>query len=169
MRPSSFSRRVVIPCIAGMMPAECDVLQQGRDVRCGRHQVMEKKKNRSDITPDPGGHRPQRPCAPGRTRAKQDQAQESDPGQNQTRSVGGATTHGRRTRQAGESAPTQTRSGARGCILQTTHQAGTPRQDPNAAPSCAKGAYGPGQLQGRAGTIVKAVVPHSAEYTLATT
>ena len=25
------------------------------------------KKNRSDITPDPGGHRPQRPCAQGRT------------------------------------------------------------------------------------------------------
>ena len=35
------------------------------------------KKNRSDITPDPGGHRPQRPCAQGRTRVKQDQAQAS--------------------------------------------------------------------------------------------
>ena len=64
------------------------------------------KKNRSDITPDPGGHRSQRPCAEGRTRAKQDQVQVSAPGQNQTRSVGGATTHGRRTRQAGESVPT---------------------------------------------------------------
>ena len=66
----------------------------------------ENNRNRSDITPDPGGHRPQRPCAQGRTRAKQDQAQASAPGQNRTRSVGGATTHGRRTRQASESVPT---------------------------------------------------------------
>ena len=115
---------------------------------CMKHEV----KNRSDITPYPGGHRPQRPCAQGWTRAKQDQAHASAPGQNRTRSVGGATTHGRRTRQASESVPTQTRWGAGGCTPQTTHQAGTLRQDPNTATSCAKGTYGPGQLQGRAGT-----------------
>ena len=63
------------------------------------------EKNRSDITPDPGGHRPQRPCAQGRTCAKQDQAQASAPGRNRTQFVGGATTHGRRTRQAGKSVP----------------------------------------------------------------
>ena len=40
--------------------------------------------------------------------------------QHRTRSVGGATTHGRRTRQAGESVPTQTRSGAGGCTPQTS-------------------------------------------------
>ena len=59
---------------------------------------LEKKgqKRRSDITPDPGGHWPQRPCAQGQTRAKQDQAQASAPGQNRTRSAGGATAHGRR-------------------------------------------------------------------------
>ena len=58
-----------------------------------------KTKTRSGITTDPGGHPPHRPYAQpeGRTRAKQDQAQASAPGQNQTRSVGGATTHGRRT------------------------------------------------------------------------
>ena len=31
-----------------------------------------KKKKKSDITPDPGGHRPQRPCAQGRTCAEQE-------------------------------------------------------------------------------------------------
>ena len=41
----------------------------------------------------PGGHRLQRPCAQGRTRAKQDPAQASAPGRNRTRSAGGATTH----------------------------------------------------------------------------
>ena len=41
-------------------------------------------KNRLDITADPGGHRPQHPCAQGRTRAKQDQAQASAPWQNRT-------------------------------------------------------------------------------------
>ena len=45
------------------------------------------KKIRSDITPDPGGHRPQRPCAQGRTYAKQDQPQASAPGQNQNQSI----------------------------------------------------------------------------------
>ena len=74
--------------------------------QCGHEREREKKRNRSDITPDPGGHRPQHPCAQGRTRAKQDQAQASAPGQNRTRSAGGATTHGRRTRQASESVPT---------------------------------------------------------------
>ena len=70
---------------------------------------MGKKINSSDITPDPGGHHghsPQRPCAQGRTRAKHDPAQASAPGQNWTRSIGWATTHGRRTRQASESVPT---------------------------------------------------------------
>jgi len=46
------------------------------------------------------------PYAQGRTCAKQDQAHTSARAQNQTRSVGGATMHGRRTRQAGESVPT---------------------------------------------------------------
>ena len=50
-----------------------------------------KKKNRSDITPDPGGHRPQRLCAQGRTCAKQDQVQASAPGQNRTQFVGSTT------------------------------------------------------------------------------
>ena len=55
----------------------------------------------SNIMPDTGRHRQQHPCAQGRTRAKQDQAQASAPGQNRIRSVGGATTHGRRNRQVG--------------------------------------------------------------------
>ena len=71
------------------------------------------KKHRSDISPDPGGHRPQRPCAQGRTCAKQDQAHASAPGQNRTQFTSGATTHGLRTRQAGKSVPTQTRPGWR--------------------------------------------------------
>ena len=110
------------------------------------------KKYRPDITPYPGGHRPQHPCAQGRTRAKQDQAQSSASGQNWARAIGGAATHGRMTRQASESVPTQTQWGAGGCTPQTTHQAGTLRQDPSTGTSCAKGTYGPGQLQGRAGT-----------------
>ena len=77
-----------------------------------------KKKKNSDITPDQGGHRPQRPCAQGRTCAKRDQAQASAPGQNRTQCGGGATTHGRRTRQAGKSMPTQTRPAAGGCTPQ---------------------------------------------------
>ena len=39
------------------------------------HKNKRMKTKRSDITPDPGGHRPQRPRAQGRTRAKQEQAQ----------------------------------------------------------------------------------------------
>ena len=95
------------------------------------HQPKKKHTHRSDITPDPGGHWPQRPCAQGRTGAKQDQAQASAPGQNRTQFGGGATTHGRRTRQAGKSVPTQTRSGAGGCTPQSTPQEGTLQQDPN--------------------------------------
>ena len=38
---------------------------------CDAIVIKKKKKNRSDITPDLGGHRPQRPCAQGRTYAKQ--------------------------------------------------------------------------------------------------
>ena len=90
--------------------------------------------------------------AQGQTLAKQDQAHASAPGQHRTQSVGGATMHGRRTRPASEGVPTQTRSGEGGCTPQTTHPAGMLRQDPNTATSCAKGTYGPGQLQGRAGT-----------------
>ena len=71
-----------------------------------QHQDKNTKQNRWDITPDLGGRRPKRPYAQGRTRAKQNQAPASDPGQNQIWSVGGAATHGRRTRQAGESVPT---------------------------------------------------------------
>ena len=83
------------------------------------------KKNRSDITPDPGGHRPQRPCAQGRTYAKQDQPRASAPGQNRTQRGGGATTHGLGTRQAGKSVPTQTRPGNGVCTPQSTPQEGT--------------------------------------------
>ena len=86
---------------------------------------FKKKKNRPDITPDPGGHRPQRPCAQGRTCAKKDQPQASASGQNQTQFGGGATTHGLRTRQAGKSVPTQTRPGDGGCTPQSTPQEGT--------------------------------------------
>ena len=124
-----------------------------------RHTIVEKNlnvignvKKRSDITPDPGGHRPQRPCAQGRTCAKQDQAQASALGQNRIQLGGGATTHGRRTKQAGKSVPTKTRPGAGGCKPQTTPSEGTLQQDPNTLASCAKGTYGPGQPQGRAGT-----------------
>ena len=95
------------------------------------HQAGKKKNNnRSDITPDPAGHRPQRPCAQGRTCAKQAQPQASALGQNRTQFGGGATTHGLRTRQAGKSVPTQTRPGAGGCTLQSTPQEGTLHQDP---------------------------------------
>ena len=111
-----------------------------------------KKKTGSDITPDPGGHWPQRPCAQGRTHVKQDQPQASAPGQNRTQCGGEATMHGLRTRQAGKSVPTQTRPGNGECTPQSTPQEGTLQQDPNTSASCAKGTYGPGQLQGRAGT-----------------
>ena len=83
------------------------------------------KINRSDITLDPGGHRSQRPCAQGRTYAKQDQPQASAPGQNRTQRGGGATTHGLRTRQAGKSVPTQTHPGNGVCTPQPTPQEGT--------------------------------------------
>ena len=119
--------------------------------RCCGKIAAEIQKKKKQI----GHHaRPRRESAttPLLTRAKQDQAQAKGPGQNRTRSVGGATTHARRNRQASESVPTQTRSGAGGCTLQTRHQAGPLRQDPNTETSCAKGTYGPGQLQGRAGT-----------------
>ena len=92
------------------------------------------------------------PLHTGADMCKRDQVQASAPGQNRTQFVGGATTHGRRTRQAGNSVPTQTRPGAGGCTPQSTPQEGTLQQDPNTLASCAKGTYGPGQLQGRAGT-----------------
>ena len=66
-----------------------------------------KEKNISDIMPDPGGHRPQRPYAQGLARAKQDQAQASAPRQNQARSVDGATMNGQRFRQACETSDTR--------------------------------------------------------------
>ena len=62
----------------------------------------------SDITPDPGGHRPQRPCAQGRTCAEQDYAQEAAPAQTKDQTVGKATTNGRTTKQEGEGRPTPT-------------------------------------------------------------
>ena len=68
--------------------------------------ARKKKNNQIGHHDRPRRNWPQRPYAQGRTRAKQDQVQASAPGQNQTRSIGGATTHGRRTRQAGESVPT---------------------------------------------------------------
>ena len=59
-----------------------------------RLQVCTNKKVKSDTTPDPRGHRPQRPCAQGRTCAKQEQAQGAAPGHTQNRIAGGATTSG---------------------------------------------------------------------------
>ena len=42
-------------------------------------------------------------------------------------------------KQEGEGSQMQTRTGAGGCTPQTTCQAGTPRQEPNTATSCAQG------------------------------
>ena len=61
-------------------------------------------REKTDITPYPGGHRPQRRYAQGRTCARQDQAQAAR--RSRIRTAGGVTTDRRRTRQAGESAPT---------------------------------------------------------------
>ena len=70
------------------------------------------KRTKKQITPDPDAHRPQRPCAQGQTRAKQEQAQGVAPGQKQNRTAGGATTSGRilqRTKQEGEGSPIRMR------------------------------------------------------------
>ena len=64
--------------------------------------IVYKKKQRSGITTDPSGHRPQRPCAQGRTCAKQEQAPGAAPGQIQNRTPGGVIMSGRTTKQAGE-------------------------------------------------------------------
>ena len=70
---------------------DAHTIDGGTDIWTCIHRWQRKKtKNRSDITTDPGEHRVQHPYTQGRTRAQQDQAQASAPGQNQTRSVGGA-------------------------------------------------------------------------------
>ena len=48
-----------------------DELQLSREVYAHICKKNNKKKN-SDITPNPNGHRPQRPCAQGRTCAEQE-------------------------------------------------------------------------------------------------
>ena len=62
---------------------------------------------------DPGGHRPQRPCARGWTCAKQEQAQGVAPGQIQNRTAGGTTTSGGAIKQAREGFPTDADGGRR--------------------------------------------------------
>ena len=106
----------------------------------------------SDITPDPGGRRPQRPCAQGRTSAKQEQAQEAAPAQTKDQTVGKATTNGRTTKQEGKGWPTPTPTEAAPCTPQPTYQARTPRLVTRTATSCARGGDVPGQQQGRGGT-----------------
>ena len=77
-------RRIVTrSCLLAGVVAVCVCFQKLLSLRCILCVTKKKKKKgRSDITPDPGGHRPQRPCAQGRTYAKQDQPQASAPGQN---------------------------------------------------------------------------------------
>ena len=65
-------------------------------------------KNKSDITPNPSGHGPQRPCAQGRTCTEQEYAQGAAPGQIKNQTVGRATKNGRTTKQEGEGWPTST-------------------------------------------------------------
>ena len=93
----------------------------------------------SDITPDPGGYRPQRPCAQGRTCAEQEEAQEAAPAQTKDQTVGKATTNGRTTKQEGEGWPTPTPTEAAPCTPQPTHQARTPRLVTGTATLCARG------------------------------
>ena len=112
------------------------------------------KRKRSGITPHPGGHRPQRPCAQRRTRAKQEKVQGAAPGQTKNRPAGGATTSGRTTKQEGRGSPTPTRPEAAGRTPQATHRGKMPRQEPDIATSCASCAKGgdiPVQRQGPGG------------------
>ena len=104
------------------------------------------------MTPDPGGHRPQCPCAQGRTCAEQEEAQGAAPAQTKDEIVGRATTNGRTTKQEGEGWPTPTPTEAAPCTPQPTHQARTPRLVTRTATSCARGGDVPGQQQGRGGT-----------------
>ena len=68
--------------------------------------VHKNKANKKlDVTSDPGGHRPQRPCAQGRTCAKHEQAHGAVPGQIPNRTAGGATTSGRTTKREGGGVP----------------------------------------------------------------
>ena len=90
------------------------------------------KNPRSNITPDQGGHRPQRPCAQGRTGAEQEQARAVAPGLKQNCTAGGATTSGWRTNTKAKAR--NVRRGSRlesMCPPQMIHHAGTPRQEPN--------------------------------------
>ena len=54
---------------SGLPPMHRSVSISTGDISIYIHMQRPKnqQKNRSDITPDPGGHRPQRPCAQGRT------------------------------------------------------------------------------------------------------
>ena len=60
---------------------------------------VHKRKNKLNVTLDPGGHQPQHPYAHGRTHAKQEQA--GVPGKQQERTAGGASTSGWRSQQEG--------------------------------------------------------------------
>ena len=76
---------------------------RGAELRCSEWpDVGHKKiKTKSDIMPNPSGHRPQRPCAQGRTCAEQELAQGAAPGQTKDWTVRRATTNGR-TAKAGQ-------------------------------------------------------------------
>ena len=119
-------------------------------LRCNNY--VQALKKRLDITPDPGGHRPQRPCAQGRTCAQQELGAAPGQIQNRTAAGAGATTSGRMTKQEGEGLRTLTRTEAAGCTRQTPHQARLLRQQPNIAASCARGGDVPVVQQGRGGT-----------------
>ena len=86
--------------------------------QCGSHDTQPIKtvqgKTRTSITPDPGGHRPQLPCAQGRTCAIHEQVQVAALGQVQNRSGGRAAMRGRTTKQEGVGSPTRTQMGKAG-------------------------------------------------------
>lgn len=121
--------------------------------QCGSHDTQPIKtvqgKTRTSITPDPGGHRPQLPCAQGRTCAIHEQVQVAALGQVQNRSGGRAAMRGRTTKQEGVGSPTRTQMGEGGCTPQTTPQERTPRQESDIATSCSKGDDSRGWQQGR--------------------
>ena len=49
--------------------AQRDLVRTAMTPDAACHATTKKQKNRADIMPDPGGHRPQHPCAQGRTGA----------------------------------------------------------------------------------------------------
>ena len=108
---------------------------------------LKRKYKKSEITPNPSGHRPQCPCALRRTWLAgasrlwnvQQEAQGAAPGQTKDQTGGRATANGRTTKQEGEGWPTPTQAEAASCTPQKTHQARTLRLETRIATSCAKG------------------------------